>query len=106
MIPGLDFIPKRLWIKINDMLELKIIPKGKKLINQSTVNPPCYVILTGVFELKQKYQDQAVQLLPGDICGDYYAFNDKRWKPARVIAIEDSSVAEFSSSSLQKLLLE
>ena len=106
MIPTLDFIPKRLWNKVNEMLRFKVIPKGKRLINQTIINPPCYIILTGAFELTLKNQDQPTSLSPGDICGDYYSFNDKRWKPANVVATEESSVAEFSSNALQQLILE
>ena len=40
------------------------------------------------------------------VCGDFVAFNDKRWKPADVVAVEDSSAAEFSPEALSKLILE
>eukprot|EP00826_Nyctotherus_ovalis_P010183 TRINITY_DN12706_c0_g4_i3.p1 TRINITY_DN12706_c0_g4~~TRINITY_DN12706_c0_g4_i3.p1 ORF type:complete len:499 (+),score=96.68 TRINITY_DN12706_c0_g4_i3:116-1498(+) len=106
MVPGVDFIPKRLWNKVNEMLLLKVIPKGRRLIKQTMMNPPCYVVLTGALELTLKNQDQATQLFPGDTCGDYHVFTDKYWKPATVTAMEESSVAEFSSDALQRLILE
>jgi len=106
LVPELDFIPRRLWIKVNEMLKLRIIHKGKKLIHHSTVSPPCYIILTGAFEVVYKNQEQTNRLVPGSICGDYYILNYKRWKPADVVAIEESSVVEFSANTLYQLILE
>ena len=106
LVPGLDFIPKRLWTKVNEMLQLKTIRKGKNLINYTMMNPPCYIILTGTLEMSMKYQTETTQIKPGDTFGDYYLFNDKRWRASNVSAIEDSSVAEFPSESLYKLIVE
>jgi CRP-like cAMP-binding protein len=106
VVPDLDFIPKRLWIRVNEMLKLKVIHKGKKLIHRSVISPPCYIILTGGFEVIYKNQEQTPKLAPGSICGDYYILNGKRWRPANVVAIEESSVAEFSANTLHQLILE
>lgn len=106
VVPALDFIPKRLWTKVNEMLRSRTVRRGKKLISQSTINPPCYIILTGTFEIVLKNQEKAAQIGPGSICGDYYILNEKRWRPANVVAVENSSVAEFSANSLHQLILE
>jgi len=104
--PGLDFIPKRLWTNVNQMLKLKILLKGKKLIDRTNISPPCYAVLSGKLTVVYKKFEPGVILEPGSICGDYCEFNGKRWKPADVFAFEDTKLAEFNSEALLKLISE
>jgi len=105
-VPGLDFIPKRLWDKVSDMLRLQEVKKGKRLIKHTDTNLSCYVVLTGLFEIRAKNHEETVGLEPGMICGDFHNFTGKHWKSVDVVALENSFVAEFSPDPLYKLILE
>lgn len=110
-VQELDFVPKRLRPRMCTMLGLRTVAKGKRLILRETQRPPCFVILTGKLEVwtqKRGTEDEqpAQTLLPGSVCGNFEAFNDRRWKAADVVAVEDSSAAEFSPDALAKLILE
>ena len=103
-IEGLNFIPDKLRVKVNKMLRLRYVDKGKKLIDKRSNVLPCYVVLTGLFRLER--DKEKVSIGPGDTFGDFHLFNNKPWKPTDVVAIENSSVAEFYPELVNRLILE
>jgi len=92
------------------MLVLKEVKNGQKLISRDDSNPPCAIILTGKFQFITKGGDQSEIegnniIEAGGVCGNFAAFNGKRWKPGDIISLEDcSTAAVFETAGLQKLL--
>ncbi len=109
-VPQLDFVPKTLWLSLANIIELKEVPKGEKLVSRDEPNPPCCIILSGRFQVVF-YGDSASDspreklLFPGDVCGNFQYFAGKHWRPADFVSLEQpSSAAMFETAGLAKLL--
>ena len=106
----LDFIPKSLWISLAQMLVLKEVSKGEKLIAKINQDPPCCIILSGEFLISvhegvQNNKSDEKILVPGNTCGNFPYFLEKHWKPMDIIALDDNcSAAIFNPKELGKLL--
>lgn len=114
-VPEFENLPKPLWIILSQKLILKEVPIGDKLISKDDTDIPCCVILKGTFEnldLQKNQKDSPTsqgrsQLLPASACGNYQPLNDKRWKPADIVATEDNCAAAiFSAVDLANMLNE
>jgi len=97
-VTELDFIPRTLWGKVAHLLKLKIAEKDTKLISNDEKINNCYIVLTGSLKINEE------KLVPGNIFGELKLFNGKKWHHTDVIALENSSVAYFSSLEVAQLI--